>query len=292
METLMNLDRPLLGGASVANESAKSAVSWPAIIAGAVVATSASLLLLALGSGLGLIAASPWPGSGASAGTITTLGAIWLIAVQWIASGFGGYLTGRLRTKWVGTHNHEVFFRDTAHGFVTWALATLVLAVVIAAAVASALGTSVRAGTTLDSGAAGQAAANAAPHAMVSGYDVDMLFRSSQPDPGESAADSRAQATRILAKGLTTGDVAAADRGYVAQMIVARTGIAQPDAERRVDDAVAQLNAAETKARQAADAARKAAATASILMALSMLIGAFIACAAAALGGQERDLHP
>ena len=163
METLMNLDRPLLGGASVANESAKSAVSWPAIIAGAVVATSASLLLLALGSGLGLIAASPWPGSGASAGTITTLGAIWLIAVQWIASGFGGYLTGRLRTKWVGTHNHEVFFRDTAHGFVTWALATLVLAVVIAAAVASALGTSVRAGTTLDSGAAGQAAANAAP---------------------------------------------------------------------------------------------------------------------------------
>jgi hypothetical protein len=292
METPMNLDRPLVGGANATNESAKSAVSWPAIIAGAVVATSASLLLLALGSGLGLIAASPWPGSGASAATITTLGAIWFIAVQWIASGFGGYLTGRLRTKWVGTHNHEVFFRDTAHGFVTWALATLVLAVVIAAAAASALGTSARAGATLDSGAAGQGAASAAQHALVSGYDVDMLFRSSQPDPGESAADSRAQATRILAKGLTTGDVAAADRAYVAQMIVARTGIAQPDAERRVDDAVAQLNAAETKARQAADAARKAAATASILMALSMLIGAFIACAAAALGGQERDLHP
>jgi hypothetical protein len=292
MENLMHADRPLVGSANVANESAKSAVSWPAIIAGAVVATSASLLLLALGTGLGLIAASPWSGSGASAGTITTLGAIWFIAVQWIASGFGGYLTGRLRTKWVGTHNHEVFFRDTAHGFVTWALATVVLAVLIAAAAASALGTGVRAGATLDSGAAAQGAANAVPHTSVSGYDADMLFRSSQPDPGESATDSRAQAMRILAKGLTTGDVAAGDRAYLAQMIAARTGIAQPDAERRVDDVVAQMNAAETKARQAADAARKAAATASILTALSMLIGAFIACAAAALGGQERDLHP
>lgn len=291
METLMNLDRPLAGSPNIANESSKSAVSWPAIIAGAVAATSASVLLLALGSGLGLISASPWPGSGASAGAITALAAIWFIAVQWIASGLGGYLTGRLRTKWVGTHDHEVFFRDTAHGFVTWALATVVLAILIAAAASAAVGTGVRAGAELGSGAA-QGAASAASHATVSGYDVDMLFRSAQADPGQSAADSRAEATRILAKGLTTGDVSAADRAYVAQMIAARTGIPPADAEKRVDDAVAQLNAAETKARQAADAARKAAATASILTALSMLIGAFIASTAAALGGKERDLHP
>jgi hypothetical protein len=291
METLMNVDRPLAGSSNIANESSKSAVSWAAIIAGAVVATSASVLLLALGSGLGLISASPWPGSGASAGAITALAAIWFIAVQWIASGLGGYLTGRLRTKWVGTHDHEVFFRDTAHGFVTWALATVVLAILIAVAASAAVGTGVRAGAELGSGAV-QGAANAAPHATVNGYDVDMLFRSAQADPGQSAADSRAEATRILAKGLTTGDVSAADRAYVAQMVAARTGIAQPEAEKRVDDVVAQLNAAETKARQAADAARKAAATASILTALSMLIGAFIASAAAALGGKERDLHP
>ena len=291
MENSVSVDRPLVGGASIGNESSKSAVSWPAILAGAVVATSASVFLLALGSGLGLISTSPWPGSGASAGAVTALAAIWLIAVQWIASALGGYLTGRLRTKWVGTHTHEVFFRDTAHGFVTWALATVVLAVLIAAAAASAVGTGVRAGATLGSGATREAA-NAVSHATVSGYDVDMLFRSAQADPGQSATDVRAEATHILAKGLTTGDVSAADRAYIAQMIAARTGIAQPDAERRVDDVVAQMNAAETKARQAADAARKAAATASILTALSMLIGAFIACAAAALGGQERDLHP
>ena len=291
MENPASVARPVVGGASIANESSKSAVSWPAILAGAVAATSASVLLLTLGSGLGLISKSPWPGSGASAGTITALAAIWLIAVEWIASGLGGYLTGRLRTKWVGTHDHEVFFRDTAHGFVTWALATIVLAALIAAAAAAAAGTVVRAAATLGSGAA-EGAANSLPHATVSGYDVDMLFRSAQADPGESASDARAQATRILTKGLATADVSAADRAYVAQLIAARTGIAQPEAEKRVDDAVAQLNAAETKARQAADAARKAAATATILTALSMLIGAFIACAAAALGGQERDLHP
>ena len=291
MESLMNVDRPLVGSSNIGNESSKSAVSWAAIIAGAVAATSASLLLLALGSGLGLISASPWPGVGASAGAVTALAAAWFVAVQWIASGLGGYLTGRLRTRWVGTHDHEVFFRDTAHGFVTWALATIVLALLIAAAASAAVGTGVRAGAEMGSGAA-QGAANAASRSPVSGYDVDMLFRSSQADPGQSAANSRQEATRILAKGMTTGDVSAADRAYVAQMVAARTGIAQPEAEKRVDDVVAQLNAAETKARQAADAARKAAATASILTALSMLIGAFIACAAAALGGMERDLHP
>ncbi len=93
-------------------------------------------------------------------------------------------------------------------------------------------------------------------------------------------------------KAVATGQISPADRDYLSQLIAARTGIAPADAQRRIDDAFAQLNAAATKAREAADAARKAAATASIFIALSMLIGAFIACAAAALGGHERDLHP
>jgi hypothetical protein len=291
METLVNVDRPLVGGTHAANESSKSAVSWPAIIAGAVAATATSVLLLALGSGLGLISTSPWPGDGASAGKVAAIAAVWFVAMQWIASGLGGYLTGRLRTKWVGTHDHEVFFRDTAHGFVTWAFATVLMSIVVASGASSILGTAVHAGATVSSGVA-QSASNAAPVATVSGYDVDTLFRSTQPAQNTSAADARAETTRILAKGLTTGDVAAADRAYIAQIITVRTGISQPDAEKRVDDVIAQSNAAQTKARQAADEARKAAATASILTALSMLIGAFIACAAAALGGRERDLHP
>ncbi|HSY08503.1 MAG TPA: hypothetical protein VK820_08200 [Steroidobacteraceae bacterium] len=276
MESLVNADRPVAGAA---NESSRSAVSWPAIIAGAVVATAASVLLLALGSGLGLISTSPSAATAASAGAVTALAAIWLIAVQWIASGLGGYLTGRMRTKWVGTHDHEVFFRDTAHGFVTWALATVLMAIVIASTASAMIGTGVRAGATLGTSATQGATS------MERGYDVDVLFRSTQPGANAPAADVRAETTRILAKDLTMGDVSAADRAYVAQLIAARTGISQADAQKRVDDVVA-------KARQAAEAARKAAATASILAALSMLIGAFIACAAAALGGRERDLHP
>ena len=105
----------------IANESPVSAVSCAAILAGSGVAAAVSLLLVALGAGLGFASLSPWSAEGPSATTFTVMTAIWLILVQWIASGMGGYLTGRLRTKWAGTHTHEVFFRDTAHGFITWA---------------------------------------------------------------------------------------------------------------------------------------------------------------------------
>ena len=101
----------------------------------------------------------------------------------------------------------------------------------------------------------------------------------------------RAETSHILAKGLTSGDVPTADRSYVAALVAARTGISQAEADKRVDDAFAQVKAADAKARQAADAARKAAAKASIFTALAMLIGAFIACVAAVLGGHRRDEH-
>src|ERR1700722_13819606 len=84
--------------------AANSAVSWGAIIAGAFVASAVSLVLFALGSGLGFASVSPWPGHGASATTFAVTTAIWLIIMQWISSGLGGYITGRLRTRWHGTH--------------------------------------------------------------------------------------------------------------------------------------------------------------------------------------------
>src|SRR5471030_496234 len=118
-------------------EGSSSGVAWPAIIGGAFAAAALSLILLALGSGLGLASVSPWSNSGASATTFTVMTAVWLIVIQWLASGLGGYLTGRLRTKWVGLHTHEVFFRDTANGFLTWATATVIGAVFLAAAASS-----------------------------------------------------------------------------------------------------------------------------------------------------------
>jgi hypothetical protein len=290
MDPLLNPGPGHVAGSS-ANESSTSAVSWAAIIAGAFVAASATLLLVALGAGLGFASVSPWPNSGASATTITAATAIWFIVTQWISSGAGGYITGRLRTRWVGTHTHEVFFRDTAHGFVTWAVATVIGALILASAASSIAGAGVHAAATIGSGAAQGALNQAQNGSMVSPYEVDTLFRSATPDANSSATEARAETTRILAKGLPTGDVSAADRSYISQLVAARTGISQSDAQRRVDDVVAQLLVAQTKAQQAADAARKAAATAAICTALSMLIGAFIACIAAAVGGHERDEH-
>jgi hypothetical protein len=289
------LETPYRGGEmrSTANESAVSAVSWAAVFGGAVVALSITLVLIALASGLGLASLSPWSGRNPSATTFTVTTAIGLIVVQWISSGLGGYITGRLRTKWVGVHTHEVFFRDTANGFLTWALATVVGTILLASAASSVVGGTVNAAATVASGAAagaGQAAVQSGNSgSVVSGYDVDSLFRSDTPASDANSPAAASEASRILAAGMRTGDIPPADRTYLAKLVAARTGISQADAEKRVDDVITRVKAAEAKARQAADTARKAASAFSIATALSMLIGAFIACAAAAYGGSLRD---
>ena len=291
METSLGARAPRGAALDGPIEASKSAVSWAAILAGSVGAVSATIILLTLGAGLGFASISPWTHSGASATTVGALAAVWFIVVQWLSAGLGGYLTGRLRTKWVGTHTHEVFFRDTTHGFVTWAVATLILAIVLAGAALATTGAGVRAAAMVGGGAAQGATGSPHGRATVGAYDVDMLFRSAHSDANPTN-DGHAEAMRILEKGLSAGDVSAADRSYLAEQVAGRTGISQDNAQKRVDDVIAQVKAADLKAREAADGARKAAAKASILTALAMLIGAFIACAAAALGGHERDLHP
>ena len=123
----MALPTAPLGTVAIVEEgpASPSAVSWAAVIGGALIAVASTLLLVALGSGIGLSSVSPWSPANPSATTFTLLAAVWLIIVQWLSSGLGGYLAGRLRTKWVGLHTDEVFFRDTAHGFLAWALATV-----------------------------------------------------------------------------------------------------------------------------------------------------------------------
>jgi hypothetical protein len=218
-----------------------SAVSWAAILAGTAAAIAASLILITLGSGLGFASMSPWANSGASATAVGALAAIWLIVVQWVSSALGGYLTGRLRIRWVGTHTHEVFFRDTAHGFVTWAVASLILAAVFASGVSAVAGAGAHAGARIASGAAQGAAGAPQSGTTLGAYDVDTLFRSAQPDANAPPADVHAEATRILTKGLVAGDVPAADRSYLATVIAARTGLSPDDAQNRVDDLVAQV---------------------------------------------------
>jgi hypothetical protein len=274
-------------------EAPVSGVSWPAVIGGAFTAAAVSLILLALGSGFGLASISPWSGSGASATTFTIVGGIWLIVTQWVASGVGGYLTGRLRVKWAGLHTHEVFFRDTANGFLMWAVTTVIGIVLLASAASSVVSGTARVTASVAGGASAEAARSAVSSssnaAEPTGYFVDSLFRTDRPAGNPSDAEVKAESGRILLNGLRNGEVLSSDRAYLAQLVAARTGLSQADAEKRVNDVLAQAKDAELKARQAADTARKAGAYASIFAALSMLIGAFIACVASAVGGQQRD---
>jgi signal transduction histidine kinase len=274
------------------NEARNSAVAWGAIFGGAFAAAAVTLILLALGSGFGLASVSPWPNSGTTLKAFTIAAGIWLIVTQWLSSGIGGYVTGRLRTKWVGMHTHEVFFRDTANGFITWAVATVVGAALLASATTSAISGTARTAANAVTGVAAGAAQGAAQSSGgqgVQAYFVDSLFRGLQSNPAPGDAEQRAEATRILLNGLSSGGMPDADKNYLAQMVAARTGMPEADARKRVDDVLAAENAAEQKVRAAADETRKAGTYLSIFTGLSMLIGAFIACAGAALGGAHRD---
>ena len=146
VKALPGVGRALVEGGPITNESSQSAVSWAAIFSGALAAVSITLVLLAL--------VSPWPNSGASATTFTIGAGIGLIVVQWFAADIGGFLTGRLRTKWVSVHVHEIFFRDTAHGFLAWALATVTGILLFASAASSIIGGGVHAAATVAGGAA------------------------------------------------------------------------------------------------------------------------------------------
>jgi hypothetical protein len=261
---------------------AQSAVSWGAIAAGAVGAVALTLVLIAFGAGLGLSAVSPWSDSGVSASTFKTGTGIYLVIVAVMSSAVGGYIAARLRSKWAGLHTHEVFFRDTAHGFIAWAFATLLSAGALSSA-AAYLANGTAAG--LGGGAASQATRSVNPADIY----VDKLFRpnaaaQSAPDAANATrGQSRAEVLRLwTASFYDNQDLSAADKTYVAQVVAARTGMNQADAEKRVNDVVAE-------AKTAADDARKAAAKLSFWLTAAMLFGAFAASLAAVEGGSLRD---
>jgi hypothetical protein len=264
------------------HESSVSAVSWAAVLAGTVVAVSVTFVLMALGSGIGFASISPWPHRGVSATTFTLVTAIWLIVVQWGASALGGYTTGRLRTKWAGLHTHEVFFRDTAHGLLTWATATVFGALLLAAAAMHTAGRGVQATATASSAATERAAHGSPRGESAARYEVDRLFRSTSAEP--VSAERYTEVTRVLSNAVAVGNLSADDNAYLTNLVAARSAVPPREAQKRVDDILTQMQADDARV-------RKVAAEASIYMALSMLIGAFVACAAAALGGKRRDLH-
>lgn len=253
-------------------------VSWPSIIAGAIAACAMTLVLLAFGTGLGLSAISPWAGSGVSATTFKITTGLYLIVIAMISSSIGGYLAGRLRTTWEGVHADEVYFRDTAHGFIAWAFASVLGAAVLASPAASLIG-----GTAagVSQGAVTSAAQSGGP---MDGY-VDTLLRGDPTAQNASTnpADARGEVVRLFTRSFRNGgELKGPDRDYTAKVVAARTGLSQQDAEKRINDVVTQIKAD-------ADAARKATASLAFWITASLLLGAFCASLAATEGGGLRD---
>jgi hypothetical protein len=272
-----------------------SGVSWAAVFAGAFVAAAFSLALVALGAGIGLISVSPWSSNNPSLTTFTVLAAAWFIAVQLFASGVGGYIAGRLRTRWARVHTDEVYFRDTAHGLLVWAVGAAMAATLLAWAASSAVSGAahvVGAATEAVGSATGQAASTMGDP---SAYFSDMLWRSDKPAQGDQAA-ATAEGGRIMSRALYNGDLPAGDKTYLAQLVASRTGMSQPDAEKRVADVFDQAQKAKQqaidKAKEAADAARKTGVGVALWAFISLLVGAFSASYMATVGGRQRDEAP
>ncbi|WP_216850946.1 hypothetical protein [Acidisphaera sp. L21] len=265
-------------------------MTWGPVLGGAAVATAVTVLLLALGSGFGFASVSPVTGGNPSATTFTVLAAVWLLIVQWVSSFLGGYLAGRLRPGWGGVHKDEVMFRDTASGFVAWAVASLIIVFAVSSGASSLVGGAGRAIASVASSAVGGATQSAGSAGDPTGYLLDSMFRPTTPAATGNTAESKAEAGRILATG-ATGTISQPDHDYLVQMVAARTGLAQPAATQRVDDVIGKERQAFDTAKQAAETARKTAATLALYTGFSMLVGAFIACVAGALGGRQRDTY-
>lgn len=289
-----------------------SAVSWGAILAGAAAAAALSLILLILGTGLGLSSVSPWKQDGVSAMAFGVSTIVWLTFTQLLASGMGGYLAGRLRSKWVSVHTDEAYFRDTAHGFLAWAVASLVTAALLTSVIGSIVNGGVQAGASIAGGIAGTATVATAGAAAGStmaksdggsepmAYFVDSLFRrdvnaatGATVASEQTTVNTAPEVSRIFMTTVRSGSLSPDDSRYIGQLVAQRTGLTQADAEKRVNETFARMQSrlreAEVAAREAADKARKASAYAALWLFISLLAGAFVASLSATYGGRRRD---
>ncbi|MBB5060533.1 hypothetical protein HDF16_005269 [Granulicella aggregans] len=246
-------------------------MSWSAVIAGAFVTAALYLLLLSLGAGLGLSSVSVWSNQGVSASTFGTASILWIIFVEIVSSAMGGYLAGRLRTRWTVIHGDEVYFRDTAHGFLSWSAALVVTAAVLGSAATVMIGAS-----SSEGGLEGKATQR--PNS----YFVDSILRNDTSKPEADSAAVYDEVATIFASSLKHGDLTGPDKSYLGHLVSVRTGLSQSDADQRVSDTYAAL-------KQATEAARKSTAHTLLWIFIALLIGAFCASFAGTIGGKQRD---
>ncbi|WP_321913315.1 hypothetical protein [Paraburkholderia sp. J11-2] len=298
---------------------ARAAVSWSAILAGAVGMAAFSLILLTLGTGLGLSSLSPWPGSGAHAKTFGVAAIIWICVTQVMSAGLGGYLAGRLRRHWPGIGTDETHFRDTAHGFLAWALATLFSAAILTSAISGLAREGVNVGAqsaermASGTGALNRGNALAAYSTWPMGYLIDGMLRPAAgaaapaATAGASGASDTSGADQVFATAQqkqeiariflnsqpASGALSPEDSDYVARIVAQKTGLAPADARARVTTTWSRLQekaqAEESAARAAVETARKASIRVTLWLFISLLIGAFAASLMATIGGRMRE---
>jgi hypothetical protein len=250
---------------------------WKPIVAGAVVASALSFILISFGSAIGLAVASPSSSWRDTSSALALLGGLWLLLTSLASFGLGGYLTGRLRESWTAAVPDEVEFRDGIHGLLVWGLAIIIGAVLALGATRTVAGRADL--TTLTTSTAEPLLA----------FELDRLFRSDRK-PADPANDPemRAQAARIITTGLGHSRMAPDDRGYLVRLIETRTGLSQPEAESRANQVIAQASEAIARARHGA-------VILAFMVGASLMLGAAAAWLAAAAGGQHRDgavAHP
>ncbi len=267
-----------------------SYVDWPAVIAGIVLASAISLVLLAFGSAIGLSFADFRASPDVNPIWIAIAAASWLLWVEVSSFMAGGYLTGRMRRRFHDATEHESDIRDGAHGLLVWAGALVVGAIIAVGglgAAVSAAGNAIGTLTTAASNVADDAPESVDPNA----YFVDTLFRS---PPGATPAagslqDFRGEASRIFANAGVDGTVSDADRTYLGQLVASNTGLSPDEANTRVDEVIAAMDEAKAQAAAAAEEARKWTVLGAFLTAASFLVSAAGAYWAAMKGGNHRD---
>ncbi|WP_186420125.1 hypothetical protein [Bosea sp. CS1GBMeth4] len=260
-----------------------SYLEWSAIFGGAALSAAITTLLTAFGSAIGLSLVSFEPSRSTGLTALAIAGALWALWVAVTASAAGGYLAGRMRRPAADASLHERHVRDGAHGLVVWAVGALLVAALAASSATGLVRTA--ASGAAGAGTAAGAALSQQPDPLATA--VDMLTRASGTEPATQA--ERDEASRILLRSLATGQLDPADRSYVASRMAARMNIAQPEAEKRIDDAFARLGQAKETARQAAERARKMGVLSAFLTAAALLVGAAASWLAAQLGGRHRD---
>lgn len=287
-------------GAVMVAHRPRAAISWAAVFAGTVIASALSITLLTGGVGLGFVAMSPHEGEGASAMQLGVAAIVWMFIVHIIAYGVAGYVTGRLRPIWAPAYSDEVYFRDTAHGLAVWALSALISVALFGSAISAVLGTAARGGaavaqTVAMAGAAGAAGMSEGSSNSGSGlpsaeYYVDRMLRGEQPSPVANPQAARAELARLVTVSVARGEMAADDRDYVVRVVAAQSGLSEEQARARMDQTLTQAEQLKQEtiatAREAADAARKAAAGLALWAFAALLLGAFVASWMAMVGGR------